>query len=83
MKEYLIKVDARKRISLGRLTKKLALMYRAYEQDGKIILEPVNIPKRERWLFDPKNREILKKIQRALKQKATISWDDIKKRYES
>ena len=40
------------------------------------ILEPIKkIPKRDRWLFDPKNRAILKKLLKALKQKATIEID--------
>ncbi len=70
-----VMVDSRNRITIPKkLAEELAHLYRIYEKDGNIILEPVKeIPKEELWLFDPKNKAIVNKLKRALKQKATIS----------
>lgn len=39
-------------------------------------LRPVQqVPKEERWLFDPKNKEIVDELKKALKQKADRSID--------
>jgi len=70
MKRVSVKVDSRNRISLTKVSKKIASSFYAHEEDGRIILEPiVEIPAREAWLFKPENKEILEKIKRGLKQK--------------
>lgn len=35
----------------------------------------IEIPKEELWLFDPKNKAIVEKLKRALKQKADRAID--------
>lgn len=75
-----VKVDSRNRVTIpkGISHKKGAIshLYKIYEKDGKIILEPINeIPERERWLFDPKNKAIVDELKRALKQKADKKID--------
>ena len=71
MKRVSVKVDSRNRISLSKVSKKIASSFYAHEEeDGRIILEPiVEVPAREAWLFKPENKEILEKIKRGLKQK--------------
>ena len=74
MKKVSVRVDSRNRISLTKISKKLASAFYAYEEKGKIILEPiVEVPAAEAWIFEPQNKEILEKVKRGLKQKATIS----------
>jgi len=42
--------------------------------------EPVQqIPEREQWLFDPKNKEILKRLKKSLEEKPTIKFSEFKK----
>jgi hypothetical protein len=69
-----VKIDSRNRVTLPKsVTKELANLYKVYEKRGSIILEPVmDVPEEERWIFDPKNKEIVQKIKKALKQKADI-----------
>ncbi len=81
--DLIIKIDSRGRFTIPKkLIKELSHLYRIYIKDHKIILEPVTaIPKRERWLFDPKNKKIVEKLKKALKQKATkeIDLDELEK----
>lgn len=81
--EYL-KTDSRNRITLTKLTKNPATLYRVYKEGEKIILEPVReIPEEERWLFDPKNKELVEELKkRLLEEKASINWNDIKHKYK-
>ena len=70
-----VKVDSRNRLTIPKGIshgkKELPHLYKIYEKDGKIILEPVKeVSKEERWLFDPKNKAIVDELKRALKQKA-------------
>lgn len=37
-----VKLDSRNRISLSKVTKNLSTIYKAYELNGKIILEPID-----------------------------------------
>lgn len=71
-KETIVKVDSRNRVTIPKeIAKNLPHLYKIYEKNGKIILEPiVEIPKEELWLFDPKNKTIVDTLKRALKQKA-------------
>jgi hypothetical protein len=40
---------------------------------GKLFFDPVQeIPKEEKWLFDPKNKAIVDELKAALKEKAHI-----------
>lgn len=76
-----VKVDSRNRVTIPKkLSKKLACLYRISEKKGTIILEPVQeIPKEEKWLFDPKNRKIVDELKQALKQKADVDLGSFKK----
>lgn len=80
MKNIYLKVDARNRISLTKLTKNVPALYRAYVQDGKIILDPVReMSEEETWLFKPENKELLAHLKESLKQEATIDLGSFKK----
>lgn len=72
-----VKVDSRNRVTIPKqLSGNIAHLYKIYEKDGLIILKPVKeIPKEERWLFDPKNKAIVDELKKALKQKADRSID--------
>lgn len=70
----LIKVDSRNRFTIPKSiasNTNLSQIFKIYVKGDKIILEPIReIPERERWLFDPKNKHILDELNEALKQKA-------------
>ncbi len=75
-----VKVDSRNRLTIPKEIsqgkKGLSHLYKIYEKDGIIILEPIKeVPKRERWLYDPKNKAIVDELKRALKQKADREID--------
>lgn len=74
-----VKIDSRNRVTIPKgisHKKGLSHLYKIYEKNGKIILEPIKeIPKEERWLFDPKNKAIIEELKRALKQKADRDID--------
>ena len=55
-------------------------IYKIYEKNGNIILEPIKeIHEREKWLLDPKNKDILDRLKKALSSPATIDFDEFKK----
>ena len=57
--------DAKGRITLGSLAKGISSFRVFYDKDGRIILEPfVEIPAREKWLFD--NKDALKRVKKGL-----------------
>jgi len=60
-----VKVDSRNRITIPKkLTHRMSQLYKVYEKDGKIILEPVHeVSKDEQWLLDPKNKAILARLK--------------------
>lgn len=74
-----VKIDARNRVTIPKRIangKGLSHVYKIYEKNGNIILEPTyDVPERERWLFDPKNKAIVEELERALKQKAVRKID--------
>lgn len=73
MKKTRVKVDSRNRICLTKIAKTLATSYSAYIEDNRIVLEPlIEISAKEAWLFEPKNKAILQKIEKALKQEKVI-----------
>jgi hypothetical protein len=76
-KDTIIKVDSRNRITIPKgIAKESSHLYKIYEKNGNIILEPVvEIPNEELWLFDPKNKTILEELKRGLKQKADRKID--------
>lgn len=68
MASKLIKVrpDSKGRISLGRIAEGVS-SYTVVKDRGRIILEPnVEIPAREKWLFD--NKTALKKVRKGLEE---------------
>jgi virulence-associated protein VagC len=80
-KQDLVKVDSRNRITIPKKIKfELDRIYKIYQKDDKIILEPIKeIPEREKWLFDPKNKPIVERLRKALAKKPTIDFDELKK----
>jgi hypothetical protein len=72
-----VKIDSRNRLTIPKnLSEGMSHLYKIYEQNGKIILEPVHdVPKEEQWLFDPKNKAIVDELKAALKEKAYIRLD--------
>ncbi|MCF6776713.1 hypothetical protein L3V83_09040 [Thiotrichales bacterium 19X7-9] len=61
-----VRPDAKGRITLGNELTKGISGYKVIKSDHKIILEPlVEIPAREKWLFD--NEKSLKSVKRGLK----------------
>jgi len=61
--------DAKGRITLGGLAKGISSFRVFDDEDGRIILEPfVEIPAREKWLFD--NKTALKKVKKGLHDSA-------------
>jgi hypothetical protein len=71
-----VKVDSRNRITIPKaLTENLPSVFKIYAENGSIILEPIQeVPKEERWLLDPQNKEIVQELKKALKQK-TVDRD--------
>lgn len=68
-----LKPDSRNRISLGKVTKGLPQLYRAYELNGNIILEPIkDINKEVEWIFKPENKHLLEIVKKGLSQEANI-----------
>jgi hypothetical protein len=61
------------------MAKGSGVLYRIYEEDGKIILAPVlEVPKEDMWLFDPKNKKIVDELKEALLEKAEIDLGSFK-----
>ena len=56
-------------------------VYKIYEKDGKIILEPIKeeIHEREKWLLDPKNQHIIDQLNESFKEEKRIDFDEFKK----
>lgn len=68
--QFFLKLDSRSRISLKKLIKTSHTHYKAYEINGKIILEPVEESENiEAWIFKPENKKALESLKRGLKQK--------------
>jgi bifunctional DNA-binding transcriptional regulator/antitoxin component of YhaV-PrlF toxin-antitoxin module len=74
-----VKIDSRNRLTIPKKIahkKDFYSIYKIYEENGKIILEPIKeIPERELWLFDPKNKTVVDELKKALKQKADREID--------
>jgi hypothetical protein len=70
-----VKIDSRNRITIPKgMISGVAHIYKIYEKDGNIILEPVmEVPQEEQWLFDPQNKELIQELKKALKQKVNLS----------
>lgn len=72
-----VKIDSRNRITIPKkISEGLSHLYKIYEKNGNIILEPIlEVPKEEQWLFDPKNKAVVNELKEALKQKADNEID--------
>jgi len=69
MKEQIVKLDTKNRVTLTKVTKKLSNLYRAYTKGDTIILEPIReVSKEEEWLFDPKNKHILDRVKKSIQK---------------
>jgi hypothetical protein len=81
--EPVIVTVARNKINLPKLSKKLLSKYTMSFKGDRIILDPVKelISEREQELYAPENKELLKQLKKALKQKSGFkSFEDVKKR---
>jgi bifunctional DNA-binding transcriptional regulator/antitoxin component of YhaV-PrlF toxin-antitoxin module len=80
-KHDIVKVDSRNRITIPKkMSNELDQVYKIYQKDGNIILEPVQqISEREQWMLDPKNKKILNRLKKSLKEKPTIRFSEFKK----
>ncbi|OGB85809.1 hypothetical protein A3J41_02925 [candidate division TM6 bacterium RIFCSPHIGHO2_12_FULL_38_8] len=69
-RENLVKVDSRNRITIPKkMGSELDQVYRIYQKNGKIILEPIReVHPREKWLFDPKNKHIVDQLHQAIER---------------
>lgn len=75
-----VRPDSRNRITLTKITKKLAPFYKVTVVRNKIILEPIRtVPESMHWLLEPGNEQILAELKASLKQKATINRGSFKK----
>lgn len=72
-----VKIDSRNRITIPKtMAQELSQIYKIYKKGESLILEPIKeVPQEERWLFDPKNKELVQELKNALKQKAHIRID--------
>ena len=78
-----LKLHDRNRVSLTKFIKDRSYkgsgksyIYKAYEKNGNIILEPIkDIQKEVEWIFKPKNKHILEIIKKGLSQEANIKID--------
>lgn len=72
-----VKIDSRNRITIPKkISEGLSHLYKIYEKNGHIILEPVQeIPQEKQWLFDPKHKTMVDELKKALKQKADKDID--------
>ena len=72
-----LKVDAKKRITLGKLASEDVSSYDAVvQEDGVIVLYPkVEIPAQEVWLF--KNKEALASVKQGLEDSAAGKTSDL------
>lgn len=79
--QTIVKKDSRNRITLPKkFSSDLNQMYKIYEKNGNIILEPIQeVDDREKWLLDPKNKPILDQLKKAINQKDLINFDDFMK----
>jgi hypothetical protein len=72
-----VKLDTKKRISLGALSESTKAMYQVYRNRlGQIVLDPVTaVPAYESWLFqDP---EALKRVRQGLQDSADKKFIDL------
>jgi hypothetical protein len=78
-----LKLDSRNRVSLTKFIKELSYknkgksyIYKAYEKNGNIILEPIkDMPKEVEWIFKPENKHLLEMVKKGLSQEANIKID--------
>lgn len=87
MKKIQLKRDAQNRLCLTKVMKNLPSEFIAYEEDGKIILEPVvEASETETWLFKSENKEILKEVLEGIEsaeKEPRIEWSSLKKSLKS
>lgn len=78
MKKQLLKLDSKNRVCLTKLlksktNKETPDLFRAYMKGKLIILEPIQeIPEREQWLFEPKNKALLERLKKGLEEGETV-----------
>ena len=69
MSHKIVRPDSKGRITLGHLTRGVSGYVITETEDHKLILEPqVEIPAREKWLFE--NKKALKKVELGLRDAA-------------
>lgn len=70
MKKVRVRVDSRNRICLSKVSTQITPQFFAYEEKGKIILEPLfEVSSDEAWLFSPQNKEYLDQLKKNFMKK--------------
>ncbi len=79
--QTIVKVDSKNRITIPKkLSDNIGKLFNIYLQKDKIILEPLHaIPQDEAWLFQAKNKEILKDLKKSLKQTERVNLGSFEK----
>ena len=68
-KKIRVSVDSRNRVCLTKVSKKITTQFSAYEENGKIILEPLfELPFEEAWLFYPENKKYLEQLKKNIRK---------------
>lgn len=69
MSAYHLRPDSKVRIILGKLAKGVSSFLASYDEQNRIVFEPlVEIPAREKWLFE--NKAALKQVKQGLEDSA-------------
>lgn len=70
MKKIRVRVDSRNRICLTKVSTQITPQFFAYEEQGKIILEPLfEVSSEDAWFFSPQNKECLEKLKKDFTKK--------------
>ena len=70
MKKVRVRVDSRNRICLTKVSKQITTQFFAYEEQGRIILEPLfEVSFEDTWLFSPQNKEYLDHLKKKYNKK--------------
>ena len=65
MKKIKVRVDSRNRICLTKIGTPITSQFFAYEENGRIILEPLfEVSSEDAWLFYPQNKEYLQQLKK-------------------
>lgn len=73
MKKVRLRVDSRNRICLTKVSKQITNQFSAYEEEGKIILEPLfEVSFEDAWLLSPQNKEYIQELKKKYHKKLEV-----------